>query len=157
MEFGMQFFPDVGEAQKSGAQYFDEALRLVELCDLYHYTHVRTVEHYFHPYGGYSPNPHVFLAAAAQRTNDYTGYDKVIAALSQETFASQVAKGAAWVGTPADLIAQIEAYQQAVGGFEDASLQVNFNTITYEDAARSVRLFGEAVIPHCTSHPATPA
>jgi alkanesulfonate monooxygenase SsuD/methylene tetrahydromethanopterin reductase-like flavin-dependent oxidoreductase (luciferase family) len=68
MEFGMQFFPDVGEAQKSGAQYFDEALRLVELRDLYHYTHVRTVEHYFHPYGGYSPNPHVFLAAAAQRT-----------------------------------------------------------------------------------------
>jgi alkanesulfonate monooxygenase SsuD/methylene tetrahydromethanopterin reductase-like flavin-dependent oxidoreductase (luciferase family) len=67
-EFGMQFFPDVGEAQKSGAQYFDEALRLVELCDLYHYTHVRTVEHYFHPYGGYSPNPHVFLAAVAQRT-----------------------------------------------------------------------------------------
>jgi hypothetical protein len=49
MEFGMQFFPDVGEAQKSGAQYFDEALRLVELRDLYHYTHVRTVEHYFPP------------------------------------------------------------------------------------------------------------
>ncbi len=26
------------------------------------------VEHYFHPYGGYSPNPVVFLAAAAQVT-----------------------------------------------------------------------------------------
>lgn len=351
MEFGMQFFPDVGEAQKPGAQYFDEALRLVELCDRYNYTHVRTVEHYFHPYGGYSPNPHVFLAAAAQRTkkarlitgavlpafnhplkiageigmldaiahgrlecgfaraflpheytrfgisldesvarfdegveqvqrlleeenvtwhgrfhrftnvtslprptqkprppfwtaalatpqsftkagtmgnwimaipiaggmmaelcsiyreawqvaghpgkgrvmlafhmychedreeayriarqplnrylrslvgaasdwtsgtssSDYPGYDKIIAALNQETFESQIEKGAAWVGTPADLIAKIEAYHQTVGGFEDASLQVNFNTIAYEDAVRSVRLFGEAVIPHFTA------
>jgi hypothetical protein len=90
-------------------------------------------------------------------SSDYPGYGKVITALSQETFASQVEKGAAWVGTPADLIAQAEAYHQAVGGFEDASLQVNFNTITYEDAARSVRLFGEAVIPHFTAQRATPA
>jgi len=29
---------------------------------------VRTVEHYFHPYGGYSPNPLVFLSAAAAVT-----------------------------------------------------------------------------------------
>jgi alkanesulfonate monooxygenase SsuD/methylene tetrahydromethanopterin reductase-like flavin-dependent oxidoreductase (luciferase family) len=29
---------------------------------------VRTVEHYFHPYGGYSPNPIVFLAAAAMKS-----------------------------------------------------------------------------------------
>lgn len=28
-------------------------------------SHVRTVEHYFNPYGGYSPNPLVFLNAAA--------------------------------------------------------------------------------------------
>ncbi len=32
------------------------------------FSHVRIVEHYFHYYGGYSPNPIVFLAAAAQRT-----------------------------------------------------------------------------------------
>ena len=35
----------------------------------------------------------------------------------------------------------------SVGGFEDASLQVNFNTILFEDAQRSVRLFGEEVVP----------
>ncbi len=68
MEFGMQFFPCVGPEQKSGAQYFDECLRLVELCDRYGWGHVRTVEHYFRAYGGYTPNPVVFLAAAAQRT-----------------------------------------------------------------------------------------
>ena len=36
-------------------------------------THIRTVEHYFEPYGGYSPNPIVFLAAAAQRTTQARG------------------------------------------------------------------------------------
>jgi alkanesulfonate monooxygenase SsuD/methylene tetrahydromethanopterin reductase-like flavin-dependent oxidoreductase (luciferase family) len=348
MEFGMQFFPDVGPEQKSGERYFDEALKLVDLCDTYGYTHVRTVEHYFHPYGGYSPNPHVFLTAASQRSQkarlvvgavlpvfnhplkiageigmldaisngrlecgfaraflpheyqrfgvsldesvarfdegveqvrrlleeenvtmegrfhsfknvtslprptqkprpqfwtaafqtaqsfekagrtghwimaipiaggamrelcdiyreawheaghpgrgrvmlafhmfcartreeayriareplnrylkslvdaasdwtsgtssaDYKNYDKMIAALDRETFESQVEKGAAWVGTPDELIDQIERYDEEVGGIEDASLQVNFNTISYEDAERSTRLFGEKVIPY---------
>jgi alkanesulfonate monooxygenase SsuD/methylene tetrahydromethanopterin reductase-like flavin-dependent oxidoreductase (luciferase family) len=68
MEFGLNFFPSCGPDDKSAAQYWDEALRLVGLCDELGYTHVRTVEHYFHPYGGYSPNPVVFLAAACQRS-----------------------------------------------------------------------------------------
>ena len=348
MEFGIQFFPDVGPAQKSAQSYFDECLRLCELCDEYGYSHVRTVEHYFHRYGGYSPNPVVFLTAASQRTQkarmvtgavlpvfnnplklageigmldaisngrlevgfaraflpheydrfgvaldesvarfdegmaqvaklleeenvtmegkfhrfanvtslprptqtprpkfwtaafttpqsfekagrqgnyimaipisgaamhelcetyreawqraghpgkgrvmlafhmlchedreeavriareplnhylstlveaasdwtsgttsaDYKGYDKMIEALSRETFESQVEKGAAWVGTPAELIERIRAYDDAVGGIDEASLQVNFNTISYDDAAHSMRLFGQKVMPH---------
>ena len=64
MKFGLNYFP----ADKSAEQYWDEALRLVGLCDELGYSHVRTVEHYFHPYGGYSPNPIVFLAAASQRS-----------------------------------------------------------------------------------------
>ena len=52
-------------AQKSGQQYFDECLRLCELCDPDGWGHVRTVEHYFTAYGGYSPNPLLFLTAAA--------------------------------------------------------------------------------------------
>lgn len=346
MEFGMQFFPDVGPAEKSGEQYFAECLRLVELCDAYGWSHVRTVEHYFSAYGGYSPNPMLFLAAAAARTKrarlvtgavlpvfnnplklageigmldaisggrlevgfaraflphefarfgisvnesrerfaegleqvrrlveeenvtcegkfhsfrnvtslprptqkprppfwvaaiatpqsfidagraghavmgiplgggslkeliglyrrawreaghpgngrvmlayhlfchenretawqiareplnrylrslvdtasdwagmqsqDYPGYDKIIASLGRETIESQVKIGAAWIGTPDDIARQIEDYIERIGGFESASLQVNFNTIAYEDAARSVRLFGEKVIP----------
>ena len=347
MEFGMQFFPAVGPDQKSGQQYFDECLRLTEFADVYGYTHIRTVEHYFHPYGGYSPNPIVFLSAASQRTkkarmvtgavlpvfnnplklageigmldsisggraeigfaraflpheyerfgieldesvarfdegmeqvdllltgenvshdgkfhsfndvtslprpaqqprpnfwtaafttpesfekagrvgnyimaipiggaqmaeliaiyreawksaghagegrtmlafhmychedaeeaariareplnrylkslvnaasdwvdgassDNYKGYDKMIAALDRETFESQVEKGAAWVGTPETLIKQIRDYNEAIGGFDDASLQVNFNDMSYEDAERSVKLFGEKVMP----------
>ena len=68
MQFGISFFPNVGPEEKSGAQYWDEALQLVDLCDPLGYTHVRTVEHYFHPYGGYTPNPLVFLTAASQRS-----------------------------------------------------------------------------------------
>jgi len=68
MEFGIQFFPDVGPEEKSGQQYWNESLDLVELGDTLGFDHVRTVEHYFHPYGGYSTNPIVFLSAASQRT-----------------------------------------------------------------------------------------
>src|SRR3954469_16692917 len=68
MQVGIQFFPDVGPDVKSARDYWQEALSLVALCDRHGYSHVRTVEHYFNPYGGYSPNPVVFLAAAAQVT-----------------------------------------------------------------------------------------
>src|SRR5271170_7253172 len=68
MEFGIQFFPDVGPQDKAPDVYFNECLALVDLVDRYGYAHIRIVEHYFHYYGGYSPNPIVFLAAAAQRT-----------------------------------------------------------------------------------------
>jgi alkanesulfonate monooxygenase SsuD/methylene tetrahydromethanopterin reductase-like flavin-dependent oxidoreductase (luciferase family) len=68
MQVGIQFFPDIGPDVKSARDYWREALHLVALVDRYGYHHVRTVEHYFLPYGGYSPNPVVFLAAAAQVT-----------------------------------------------------------------------------------------
>jgi alkanesulfonate monooxygenase SsuD/methylene tetrahydromethanopterin reductase-like flavin-dependent oxidoreductase (luciferase family) len=347
MDFGIQFFPDVGPAEKSAQAYWHDALTLVALCDELGYTHVRTVEHYFSAYGGYSPNPIVFLAAAAMRSakarlvtgallpvfnnplklageigmldaisggrlevgfaraflphefarfgvsvnesrarfdegleqvrrllaeenvsadgrfhkfknvtslprptqrphppfwvaalstpesfvaagtaghflmaipfagakmrelvglyrdawraaghagrgcamlafhmfcaetadaavriareplnrylksvvaaasdwteglnsQDYPNYDKIIAALAKETFDTQVAKGCAWVGTPGELAQRILAFNDEVGGFEIASLQVNFNTIALDDAVRSIRLFAREVMP----------
>src|ERR1700676_5159116 len=68
MEVGVQFFPDVRPEERSAEQYFREALDIAEEADRLGFSHVRIVEHYFHHYGGYSPNPIVFLAAAAQRT-----------------------------------------------------------------------------------------
>ena len=348
MEFGIQFFPDLGPDTQSGQDYWDEALRLVDHMDELGYTNLRTVEHYFHHYGGYSPNPHIFLIAGAMRakkarlitgavlpafnhplkiageigmmdaisggriecgfaraflphefdrfnvsldesrarfeegmeavrrlleeedvsldgqfhsfknvtslprpvqqprppfwvaalatpesfinagqrgyrimtiplaggkmkellqlyrdnwreaghpgdgrvmlafhmlchedadkaqeiareplnrylkslvdaasdwtggssSKDYPGYDKIIAMLAEENFDSQVEKGAAWVGTPETIIKQIEAYQELTGGFEIASLQVNFNTVGYDEALTSMRLFSSEVMPH---------
>jgi alkanesulfonate monooxygenase SsuD/methylene tetrahydromethanopterin reductase-like flavin-dependent oxidoreductase (luciferase family) len=68
MEFGISFFPNVTPAEKSAADYWTEALYLTEVADQLGYHHARTVEHYFHSYGGYSPSPMVFLSAAAART-----------------------------------------------------------------------------------------
>jgi natural product biosynthesis luciferase-like monooxygenase protein len=68
MEFGVQFFPSVGPERKSAEQYWGEALQLTQHAEQLGFTHVRTVEHYFHPYGGYSPDPLIFLSAAAALT-----------------------------------------------------------------------------------------
>jgi len=348
MEFGIQFFPDVNPDEKPADQYWQESLYLTSLLDELGYTHVRTVEHYFKSYGGYSPNPIVFLSAAAQRTRkarlitgavlpifnhplklageigmldaisggrldvgfaraflpheykrfgvsmdesvarfeegieqvrkllaeenvssegrfhsfknvtslprptqkptpplwtaafatiesferagknghfimgiplggsrmkemmqtyrkawkaaghpgngkvmlafhmycadtdaeavriareplqrylkslvdaasdfmsgteskDYKGYDKMIAQLDNETPEGMMEAGSAWIGSPERLKKLIAEYDESTGGFESASLQVNFNTIGYEDAARSMKVFGEKVIPH---------
>jgi alkanesulfonate monooxygenase SsuD/methylene tetrahydromethanopterin reductase-like flavin-dependent oxidoreductase (luciferase family) len=79
--------------------------------------------------------------------SNYPGYDKMVERLAKETFESQVASHSAFVGTPAELIEAIAEYDAAVGGIDVASLQVNFNDISYADAAPSMRLFGEKVIP----------
>ncbi len=68
MEFGVQFFPEVGPQEKAPSDYFRECLTIAEAAESLGFTHVRTVEHHFNPYGGYSPNPLLFLAAASQRT-----------------------------------------------------------------------------------------
>ena len=348
MDFGMQFFPCVGPKLKPADQYFDECLSLAGMADENGYSHIRIVEHYFHAYGGYSPNPIVFLSAASQRTqkarlvtgailpvfnnplkvageigmldaisgwrlevgfaraflphefsrfgvsldeskdrfaegieqigallendvhasdgrfhqfppttslprptqrprppfwiaalgtpasfvaagkaghaimaipfsgdrmadlinlyrdawrsaghegtgrvmlafhmfcwpdesgaiehcrdrlelylgslvdaasdwigdttsDDYPGYDKIIAGLAEETFESQVSKGAAWIGTPEQIRAQITDYQKLVGDFEVASLQVNFYDMPLPLAETSVRLFAKEVMPY---------
>ena len=70
VQFGLNFFPCVSPAQKSGEQYFREAMHLCSLTDELGYTHIRQVEHYFKPYGGYSPNPLTFLTAAAMCTRN---------------------------------------------------------------------------------------
>jgi alkanesulfonate monooxygenase SsuD/methylene tetrahydromethanopterin reductase-like flavin-dependent oxidoreductase (luciferase family) len=350
MQFGVQFFPDVKPEQKAGAEYFREALTLAEEADNLGFTHIRIVEHYFHYYGGYSPNPMLFLAAAAQRTHrarlvtgavlpafnhplklageigmldaisggrldvgfaraflphefhrfgrlpdesvarfregieqvellltsenvthhgrfhvienttslprptqkprpkfyvaalntaesfafagrmgysvmaiplggavmrplltayreawktaghagqgevmlafhmfcdadgdrarafaspfiddylhslveaasdwldgptsqDYPGYDKVIAKLRQSRAADQIGSGAAWVGSPEEIVDQIRRTRDAFGGYEQASLQVNFNMVPLDDALASMRLFAEQVMPHFT-------
>ena len=353
MQFGVQFFPDVRPEQKSAEAYFQEALDLAEEADRLGYTHIRIVEHYFHYYGGYSPNPIVFLAAAAQRTRrarlvtgavlpafnhplklageiamldaisqgrldvgfaraflphefrrfgrspdesvarfregveqvdllltrqnvthrgrfhtienttslprptqlprpkfyvaalttpdsfefagrmgysvmaipfsaakmgpllaayraawkdaghpgtgevmlafhlycepdgaharafaaplvdsylksladaagdwldgrtsgDYPSYDKVIAALRSSNAAEQIASGAAWIGSPDEIAATIERMQQDFGGFEHASLQVNFNPLPFARALASMRLFAREVMPRFAAAP----
>jgi len=68
MQFGVQFFPNFHPQHKSAEEYFAQSLAIAEEADALGYGHARSVEHYFERYGGYSPNPIVFLSAVAQRT-----------------------------------------------------------------------------------------
>ena len=70
MQFGLNFFPCVSPEEKPAERYFREAMHLCSLTDELGLTHIRQVEHYFKPYGGYSPNPLIFLTAAAMRTKN---------------------------------------------------------------------------------------
>jgi alkanesulfonate monooxygenase SsuD/methylene tetrahydromethanopterin reductase-like flavin-dependent oxidoreductase (luciferase family) len=58
-----------------------------------------------------------------------------------------VEKGAAWVGTPAQISDQISDYQKRVGEFEVASLQVNFHDMPVDLARDSMHLFATEVMP----------
>jgi hypothetical protein len=72
----------------------------------------------------------------------------MIEIISKETFESQVEKGGAWIGTPDDIRKSIVSYDRQVGGFESASLQVNFGMIGQPDAEQSMALFAREVMPH---------
>jgi alkanesulfonate monooxygenase SsuD/methylene tetrahydromethanopterin reductase-like flavin-dependent oxidoreductase (luciferase family) len=82
-----------------------------------------------------------------EASKDYPGYDKVIAALRASNAAEQIASGGAWVGAPDEIAATIERLRSEFGGFEQASLQVNFNTMPCDKALASMRLFAAEVMP----------
>ena len=81
-------------------------------------------------------------------SRDYPNYQKTIEFISKETFESQVEKGVAWIGAPDDIRRAIAAYASEVGGFESASLQVNFGMITQPEAEASMTLFAREVMPN---------
>ena len=89
-----------------------------------------------------------FLSGVSSR--DYPNYQKTIEGLARETFESQVEKGLAWIGTPEEVRAAIDAYHRDIGGFECASLQVNFGMIGRAEAETSIRLFAREVMPYFT-------
>jgi alkanesulfonate monooxygenase SsuD/methylene tetrahydromethanopterin reductase-like flavin-dependent oxidoreductase (luciferase family) len=96
----------------------------------------------------------IAAAAAEWRTGissrDYPNYQKMIEALAAETFETTVEKRSAWVGTPDQIRTAIAEYDEAVGGFEIASMQVNFGAMAVADAEASMRLFAREVMPHFT-------
>ena len=68
MRFGLNFFPSFRLTDMSTAEYYSLGARLSERADELGYASVKTVEHYFHDYGGHGPNPIVLLSAIAART-----------------------------------------------------------------------------------------
>jgi len=90
-----------------------------------------------------------------EQSKDYKGYDKMMAAMRSVDLDSMLASGGAWVGSPSEIRSIIEKIVEASGGFEHASMQVNFLTLPYEEARRSMQLFAAEVMPHFTATKAT--
>jgi len=82
------------------------------------------------------------------QSKDYPNHPKMMQFLKSGTFESRIENGATWIGTPADVREIIVRYDQAVGGLDIASLQVNFSTMPVDAAERSMRLFAREVMPH---------
>lgn len=69
VRLGLNFLPTVGPKVIDARDFYDECLELCELGDRLDFSHVKTVEHYFCEWGGYSPDPIAFLSAVAMRTS----------------------------------------------------------------------------------------
>ena len=65
-KFGLNVFSSFRLSDMSTAEYFEQSLRLCERADRLGYHSATAVEHYFHDYGGHSPNPLIFLSAVAE-------------------------------------------------------------------------------------------
>jgi alkanesulfonate monooxygenase SsuD/methylene tetrahydromethanopterin reductase-like flavin-dependent oxidoreductase (luciferase family) len=80
-------------------------------------------------------------------SKDYKGYDVSIGRMKNSTLESQIESGGAWVGTPDEIKAIIRRFEDTMGKFEHASLQINFGTLDFAEAQKSMRLFAKEVIP----------
>jgi alkanesulfonate monooxygenase SsuD/methylene tetrahydromethanopterin reductase-like flavin-dependent oxidoreductase (luciferase family) len=80
-------------------------------------------------------------------SKDYKGYDESIGRMKNFTLENQIAARGALVGTPNEIRDIIRNFQAIVGGFEHASLQINFGTLDFAEAQKSMRLFAREVIP----------
>jgi len=89
---------------------------------------------------------------AGASSKDYPGYDQHLEQLRAADFDSLLDGGAIWVGTPEDIRQQITGYAAEVGGFDTASLQVNFHLVSASDAAASMHLFAQGVISSFYRH-----
>jgi alkanesulfonate monooxygenase SsuD/methylene tetrahydromethanopterin reductase-like flavin-dependent oxidoreductase (luciferase family) len=80
-------------------------------------------------------------------SKDYKGYDVSISRMKNASLESQIESGGAWVGTPDEIKGIIRRFEDTMGKFEHASLQINFGTLDIAEAQKSMRLFAKEVMP----------
>jgi natural product biosynthesis luciferase-like monooxygenase protein len=79
-------------------------------------------------------------------SDQYPGYDKMVASIMATTPEKIVAQGGAFVGTPDEVAAQVQRCIDAFGRIEP-SMQINFGGSTDQDAFRTLELFASQVMP----------
>ncbi len=79
-------------------------------------------------------------------SDQYVGYDKMVASILATKPDTIIANNAAFVGTPGEVIDQIHRLNDSFGVVE-ASMQINFGGSSDEDAFRTLNMFAEKVMP----------
>jgi len=79
-------------------------------------------------------------------SDQYPGYDKLVAGILSSTADSIIANNAAFVGSPDEVIDQIRRLEASFGPVE-ASMQMNFGGSSDEEAFRTLNLFADKVMP----------
>jgi alkanesulfonate monooxygenase SsuD/methylene tetrahydromethanopterin reductase-like flavin-dependent oxidoreductase (luciferase family) len=79
-------------------------------------------------------------------SDQYPGYDKLVAGILATTPESMMAQGAAFVGTPEDVVEQVRHCVSLFGPVEP-SMQINFGGSSDEEAFRTLELVGTRVMP----------
>lgn len=86
------------------------------------------------------------VAWQGRSSDQYPGYDKMVAGILATTPAKIIAKGGAFVGTPDDVAGQIRDCVETFGRIEP-SMQINFGGSREEEAFRTLELFASRVMP----------
>lgn len=68
-EFGISLLPDTSPDERTGGEYYANLLKVAQLTERLGLEYVKMTEHYLHRYGGYCPDPLVFLSAVAATTS----------------------------------------------------------------------------------------
>jgi alkanesulfonate monooxygenase SsuD/methylene tetrahydromethanopterin reductase-like flavin-dependent oxidoreductase (luciferase family) len=79
-------------------------------------------------------------------SDQYPGYDKMVASILATTPEKIVQQGGAFVGTPEDVIAQVRSCVDMFGVIEP-SMQISFGGSKDEEAFRTLELFAAKVMP----------
>jgi alkanesulfonate monooxygenase SsuD/methylene tetrahydromethanopterin reductase-like flavin-dependent oxidoreductase (luciferase family) len=87
---------------------------------------------------------------ADQQSSQYAGYNKLVEAISALTAEKMIASHTALVGTPDEVIEQIEFNRDLIGEHEP-SMQINFGGIKEREAFRTLELFARGVMPRFES------
>jgi alkanesulfonate monooxygenase SsuD/methylene tetrahydromethanopterin reductase-like flavin-dependent oxidoreductase (luciferase family) len=79
-------------------------------------------------------------------SDQYPGYDKMVASIMSTTPEKIIAAGGAFVGTPAEVVEQVRACVAAFGPIEP-SMQINFGGSKDDECFRTLELFASGVMP----------
>jgi alkanesulfonate monooxygenase SsuD/methylene tetrahydromethanopterin reductase-like flavin-dependent oxidoreductase (luciferase family) len=71
----------------------------------------------------------------------------MVAALKDDDFDQQLARGICWAGSPEEVIDMVADYDRQLGGFDIASLHLMPHIMPVETAEGAMRLFSETVMP----------